>query len=491
MRNHLTFRKWFTGRWGEVRIHLALTLIICLTLALSEPRVTLILGGALCFVTYCYLGFREARKAPLWLSPLSFYFFWYSVGMGVSPFYIGLTTSEDSVRFASDASMVLMPDLAKGFVLFLVGSFAIHLGVQILRPQSALSERDTLGKNFLGALGLVWIIGLIFQVNPSLFSFLGGAVKILSIALLGSVCGFAILQRRSVGLSRVAFLVILLVGTTGLFFGNLASDSKTYIMFSFLPLFWFFLIRRRLRVWVPPLAAVLGLFYLAAVAPVIQTARMRPAEEGITTREHLIETFDNWRKETPAELDQSFLADQMDQFLNRQFDAVAVGFLVGEVDRSGLVLGETMKYAGYAFIPRVLWPDKPTVTRGAWFSTYLGLYDTETDATTAIGMTAVGELYWNFGTIGVLIGMLAIGCGLGFLWTLASADPRGRPIHMLLYVSIMLAMPDMAEAVQVFVTLALTFLTFKAAFIVIDMVSRVGKKTGVTVPSATFGARQS
>jgi hypothetical protein len=491
MSNRLPFSKWFTGHWGEVRIHLALTIMTSLTLVLSEPRLTLILGGALSFVTYCYLGFREARKAPLWLSPLSFYFFWYSVGMGASPFYIGLTTADDSVRFASDSSMVPMPDLAKGYVLFLVGSLAIHLGVQLFRPQSASSEKETLGKYFLGALGLVWIIGLLFQVNPSLFSFLGGAVKILSIALLGSVCGFAILQRRSVGLSRVAFLVILLVGTTGLFFGNLASDSKTYIMFSFLPLFWFFLIRKRLRVWVPALTMALGLFYLATVAPVIQTARMRPADEGTTTREHLIETFDNWRKETPAEISQSFLGDQMDQFLNRQFDAVAVGFLVGEVDRSGFMFGETMKYAGYAFIPRIIWPDKPTVTRGAWFSTYLGLFDTEAEATTAIGMTAVGELYWNFGIIGVLVGMFAIGCGLGFLWNLASADPRGRPIHMLLYVSIMLAMPDMAEAVQVFVTLVLTFLTFKAAFIIIDVVSRVGRKTAVPVPSAPIGARQS
>jgi hypothetical protein len=189
-------------------------------------------------------------------------------------------------------------------------------------------------------------------------------------------------------------------------------------------------------------------------------------------------------------LNQSFLEDQLDQFFKRQFDAVPVGFMVGEVDRSGLMLGETMKYAGYAFVPRVLWPDKPTVTRGAWFSSYLGLYDTEADATTAIGMTAAGELYWNFGIIGVLVGMIAIGCALGFLWNLASADPRGRPIHMLLYVSIMLSMPDMAEAVQVFVTLAVTFLTFKAAFVFMDVISRVGRRTPVATPSP-LGVRQS
>jgi hypothetical protein len=491
MGKRLNFRKWFTGRWGEVRIHAALALTTWLTLVLSQPRVTLVLGGILCFVTYAYLGFREARKAPLWLSPLSFYFFWYCVGMGASPLYVGLITSEDSVRFVSDSTIVPLPDLAAGFVVFLVGSLSLHLGIQIFRPHAQSQEKKVLGKYFLISLGLVWVVGLIFQVNPSLFSFLGGTVKILSVALLGSVCGFAVVLRRSVGLSRLAFFVILLLGTTGLFFGNLASDSKTYIMFSFLPLFWFFLMRRRLRVWVPPLAVVLGLFYLATVAPVIQTARMRPPEEGTTTREHLIETFDNWRRETPAELNQFFLGDQLDQFFRRQFDAVPVGFLVGEVDRSGLMLGETMKYASYAFIPRLVWPDKPTVTRGGWFSTYLGLYDIETEATTAIGMTAVGELYWNFGLMGVMIGMCIMGCGLGFLWSLASADPRGKPIHMLLYVTIMLAMPDMAEAVTIFVSIVVAFLTFKAAFVFMDVASLVGRRTGAMAPASSARFRQS
>jgi hypothetical protein len=146
--------------------------------------------------------------------------------------------------------------------------------------------------------------------------------------------------------------------------------------------------------------------------------------------------------------------------------------MVGEVRESGLLLGETMQYASYAFIPRLIWPDKPSVTRGAWFSTRLGLFDSEADATTSIGMTAVGELYWNFGTLGVLVGMLVIGCLQGVLWRMAGADPRGKPIHMLLYVTIMLSMTDMPEAVTVVVSLAVTFLTFKAALVLIDLVHR-------------------
>ena len=464
---------WFKGPWAEVKIHLALCLVVGSTLLFAEPRVTFVAGGLLSFVTYGYLCLREARKATLWLSPLSFYFSWYCIGMGISPLYLGLTVAaKDSIRFASDSTMVSLEDLAIGYVIYLFGSLALHAGMQKFRPPVREEVEVNAGRHFLAWLAAVWIGGLVFQLSPASFSFLGATAKILSVAVVGSVCGFAVLSRKSLGLSRYAYVAILAVGTAGLFFGNLASGSKAYIMFSFLPMFWLFIKSPRLRVWTPALVLVLGAFYLGLVAPVVQTSRQRPLGEGENARGHLIETFEVWNRDAPTGITQEFLFDQFDQFLSRQFDPVPVGFIVGEVDTSGLLLGETMKYAAYAFIPRLIWPDKPTVTRGAWFSTQLGLFDTEADATTSIGMTAVGELYWNFGVFGVLIGMLAVGCFQGILWRLAGSDPRGKPIHMLLYVTVMLSMTDMPEAVTVFASLAVTFLTFKAAFVIMELVQR-------------------
>jgi hypothetical protein len=470
---HRLRKRWLQGSWAEVRTHLVVSLVVSSTLFFAEPRTTLIVGGSLCLVSYAYLGIREARKATLWLSPLSFYFFWYCIGMGVSPLYLGLTVAPgDSIRFASDATTVSLQDLATGYVLYLLGSFALHLGMQRFRPLVRREAETAPSRNLLAWLAAVWVGGLLFQFSPASFSFLGATAKILSVAVVGSVCGFAVISRKTLGLSRYAYAAILMVGTAGLFFGNLASGSKAYIMFSFLPIFWLFIKNKRLRIWTPALALVLGMFYLGLVAPVVQTSRMSPLEEGENPRAHLLETFETWNREKPQELDHSFLADQLDQFVNRQFDAVPVGFMVGEVKESGLLLGETMKYASYAFIPRLIWPDKPSVTRGAWFSTRLGLFESEADATTSIGMTAVGELYWNFGTLGVLVGMFVIGCLQGILWRMAGADPRGKPIHMLLYVTIMLSMTDMPEAVTVVVSLAVTFLTFKAALVLIDLVHR-------------------
>jgi hypothetical protein len=393
--------------------------------------------------------------------------------MGVSPVYVTLMTGSDGmVRFATDATMVSLEHLAYGYVLYLLGSLALHIGMQVLRPQIKPEATQRFSPHLVWWFVLVWAGGLLFQMRPTLFAGLGSATKILAVALVGSVCGFAVTPRENLKLSRLGFFALLTVGTAGLFFGNLASGSKAYIMFSFLPVTWLFILNPKLRLWTLALGAGLAIFYFAVVAPVVHTSRLRPLETGEDPREHMIESLDIWLRERPEELSQSFFVEQFDQFVNRQFDPVPVGFIVGEVNESGLRMGETMEYATYAFIPRLLWPDKPTVTRGAWFSDYLGLYGTEGEVSTSVGMTAIGELYWNFGMAGVLIGMLAIGCLQGLLWCMAGSDPQGKPIHMLLYVSIMLSMTDMPEAVTVFVSLAITYLTFKAAFMCIALVNR-------------------
>jgi hypothetical protein len=462
-----------SGPWVEVRIHALATALVAVSLVLGQPRTTLVFGGVTCFVVYLFIAVREARKSPLWLTPLSFYFFWYSIGLGISSIYAGLTLSEgESVRFASDQTMVPLEDLASAYVLYLVGSLALHVGIQLFRPTVAQTTYSLSRRNLLGWLAIVWFAGLMFQLSPQSFSFLGAGAKILSIAIVGSVCGFAITQSEKLGISRPLFATLLFLGTAGVFFGNLASGSKAYIMFSFLPVFWLCITKPRLRTWIPMLALGLATFYFFIVAPVVYTAREKPLLEGEDPRQHIVDSFNAWMKERPEVLSSTFVGEQVDQFLNRQFDVVPVGFIVGEVNSSGLLMGDSLKYAGYAFIPRVLWPDKPTVTRGAWFSTYLGLSENEAEATTSVGMTATGELYWNFGTAGVAIGMLIIGCLVGLLWRMAGSDPRGRPLHILLYVSTMLSITDMPEAVTVFVSITVTFITFKVAFIVFDTVAR-------------------
>jgi hypothetical protein len=73
--------------------------------------------------------------------------------------------------------------------------------------------------------------------------------------------------------------------------------------------------------------------------------------------------------------------------------------------------GRTLMDLPFAFIPRIIWPDKPTVPAGQVFNHefYHGTDDT------FISPSHLGELYWNFGWPGVLVGMATIGTLLGVI----------------------------------------------------------------------------
>lgn len=63
-----------------------------------------------------------------------------------------------------------------------------------------------------------------------------------------------------------------------------------------------------------------------------------------------------------------------------------------------------------AFVPRVFWPDKPNVETGKLIVKEFHISDSED---LNYSPTHIGELYWNFGWPGVLIGMTVIGCLFG------------------------------------------------------------------------------
>jgi len=79
-------------------------------------------------------------------------------------------------------------------------------------------------------------------------------------------------------------------------------------------------------------------------------------------------------------------------------------------------------------VPRAFWPEKPIITISTWFSeVYL-------DAPwSAAAMHPFGELYMNFGYIGVFTGMVMIGFLLRLLWEWSRAGGEWPPIHVMFY----------------------------------------------------------
>jgi hypothetical protein len=407
---------------------------------------------------------------------LSFYFFWYTFGFGLSAIHIGITLlSEDAIRFS--VADVPARDVASGYVIYLIGSLSLHVGMQLNRPRRL--RRNTIlqatGRtNYLILLGVSWTIGIIAKLKPSWFSAFGALGNPLQWLAIASLSTLALTPIAKLRLSGPIFSGLLIVGVAGLAFASLETNSKAAIMFSFFPIIWLFLMDRSLRKWLPPLFIALAVLYFAVVAPLIMTSRKEQLLEGESLSDRAIRTFQshNFNAEQKPDTEEE---GPIDAFLSRQFDPIPVGFLIGEVREYGLQMGDTMDYITYAFVPRIIWPDKPNVTRGAWFTAYLGFSSSEEESTTSTGITATGELYWNFGVVGVVAGMCFLGIGISGLWRMAGTDPRNQPAHMVLYCMIMLTMPDMPEAVTVFVSIVINFLIFQTLFI---LIGKSGRKQG-------------
>ena len=71
--------------------------------------------------------------------------------------------------------------------------------------------------------------------------------------------------------------------------------------------------------------------------------------------------------------------------------------------------GETYLSLVGSFVPRVLWPDKPTKELGQAFGHRYG-YIGVNDLGTALNLPILVEFYANFGIAGVILGMCLVGC---------------------------------------------------------------------------------
>jgi hypothetical protein len=87
------------------------------------------------------------------------------------------------------------------------------------------------------------------------------------------------------------------------------------------------------------------------------------------------------------------------------------------------------------FIPRILWSDKPDIPTGRIVNKVFHVSDQEE---TYISPSHLGELYWNFGWPGVLIGMTIIGMIFGAIghFNLAEARTVSRLLVLLLTIQL-------------------------------------------------------
>jgi hypothetical protein len=95
--------------------------------------------------------------------------------------------------------------------------------------------------------------------------------------------------------------------------------------------------------------------------------------------------------------------------------------------------GSTLTPLLATFIPKIIWSDKPAVATGRVVNTEFHV--TEADfSDTYISPSIPGELYWNFGWPGILIGMAAIGVAIGYLGQRCNLAERRNVTNLIVIV---------------------------------------------------------
>ena len=422
------------------------------------------LNGSIVGLTYLALGRMEARRESVWLTPLAIFFFFFAVEMGPASIYVGYGLGTDS-WLPFSRWMIPAKDVAAGYMVSLVGMLAMHAGIETSRPRlfhNPLRTRQQKEFPFL-AFALLWLLGVISTYRPLAVVHIGAFGIIFQYGALAGLLPLSFLSSRQLGISRVTHGALFAGGTCGLLAASAASQnsSKMTMVLAFLPLAALLTQTKRYRK-VLPIAASAGLFvYLAVIAPAINESRNIPALRGMTAWDRVVQAAELHSMLANTEPAEQFLLEQFGKLMNRMFEAPSsTGFLVSEVARTGLQMGETMRILEYAFIPRILWPEKPVVSRGAWFTTYLGMAPRPEEATSSTGMTAFGEWYWNFGILGEIAGMFLIGALHGGLWRLAGNYPFYEPLRMLLYVAVIVDVVMLPEVSTVLVTAVALYVMF-------------------------------
>lgn len=96
-----------------------------------------------------------------------------------------------------------------------------------------------------------------------------------------------------------------------------------------------------------------------------------------------------------------------------RFDIFSIqGYLIEEYDQGRP--GRTLENAWSVLIPRVLWPEKPIITRFG-YELSVQYYNDPVQGTSAMAPTYSGEAYWNKGWIGVFIVSAYLGICFGIL----------------------------------------------------------------------------
>ena len=150
--------------------------------------------------------------------------------------------------------------------------------------------------------------------------------------------------------------------------------------------------------------------------------------------------------------------------LDRSAVLAQITCVVKMVNDNGFYDGAASAPMVIALVPRVLWPDKPAIRLGTWFALSAGLAfkNDEGIINNSVNMTIPGQMYLDFGWMGVVIGCLLFGGFMSMVWNAIGffVSPYNIIGMILGGYTLLTSITSVSVDLQILVTMLSVYLTF-------------------------------
>lgn len=420
-----------TVRWAAVYHAGLLTTVV----GIAASSMELMAGAAL--VTAIGYGFRDyTDPRPSSMTPMTVYALVFGVWCGLAHVtalvlrgtrYDILFFDPVSVQYVVEAQIIAAMNVVVPLFMFdmFKGPLSAPGGLTASLPSAALAvPARTVAWAFTGLFALDWAS----RLTGSSFG-LAGAIR--SFTASGTLMFIFVVTwdwlNRSPAFPRwtrpLMIAAVIFSAVYSAMYSNLRGSVVAPVFLVFLTI----LMRKRFTKPVI-LAAVVSLFVVVGVYRVLGEIRGTGGPTGAARLGVVATGFGG-----------SFTDDAL-LLISRAGEFYSVTRVVQITEEEGFYDGETLTYLVFAFVPRMIWPDKPLIAPGQWFAQKLGRGTALESGgfSNAINMTIGGEFYLNFGWLGAFLGLTLLAATFAALWPKAEFFSEANLTGRLMGVSILL-----------------------------------------------------
>jgi len=216
--------------------------------------------------------------------------------------------------------------------------------------------------------------------------------------------------------SRAALIFLALTLLVDFFFGFVADSKELSLRGLILVLLGVVLIRNR----IPYRLSALFIVLIAFSYFFFTVYRLEVLQLPDQSRSQALDDIGSNIQRVLEQGDADMVRKSLEGFLFRITLKPNVELIVEQTGRGPeFRQGDTLMIFLHGFIPRYFWPEKPSTSIGQLFNREFGI---SADPDTYISTSHIGELYWNYGWIAVVLGMFITGVLLALIATCLRMD---------------------------------------------------------------------